>query len=40
MKSKSLIAELEGETHETSMNVTGRKYYPKYTSKTKVLIKD
>ena len=32
MKNAPLIAQLEGETHETSIDVTGRKYCPKYTS--------
>ena len=32
MKNVSLIAKLQGETNGTSIDVTGRKYYPKYTS--------
>ena len=35
MKNVSLIAQLEGETCGTSKDVTGQKYYPKGTSKTK-----
>ena len=35
MKNVTLSAPHVGETQRTSIGVTGRKYYPKYTLKTK-----